>query len=235
MVDSIPGALVFNRTVSLRDTWAKITATDRAAADRGDKTGRRRAATDRPRKGPEERGASAEVTPGAERLVKQFGISAEQARVLAEDEVLAAFFDQAVSVHDSPRGVAGWIVGDVSRALKDRGGALPFTGAAIGSLVALIDDGLISRGMAKEVFVEMVEGGGEPREIVERRGLRVLSDTSAIEAVVEKLIAEHPQKAEAYRGGRTGLLGFFVGQALKATGGAADPELVAETVRGRLA
>ena len=80
----------------------------------------------------------------------------------------------------------------------------------------------------------MLEHGGHPGEIVERRGLRVVSDRSAIEPIVAKLISQHPDKAEAFKGGRTGLLGFFVGQAMKETGGKADPEVVKEVVQDRL-
>ena len=102
------------------------------------------------------------------------------------------------------------------------------------SLVALIDRGTITRAMAKDVLAEMVERGGNPGEIVERRGLRVVTDRSAIEPIVAKLISRHPDKAEAFRGGRTGLLGFFVGQVMKETEGKANPELVKEMVQARL-
>jgi glutaminyl-tRNA synthetase len=104
----------------------------------------------------------------------------------------------------------------------------------VGALVALIDDGTISRTIAREVLAEMADQGGDPGEIVERRGLRVVTDRGAIEPIVAQLIAAHPEKAEAYRGGRAGLLGFFVGQAMKETGGKADPEVVRETVLAHL-
>jgi glutaminyl-tRNA synthetase len=123
----------------------------------------------------------------------------------------------------------------VSRNLRERKAeAPPVSGEQIGSLVALIDDGTISRAMAKDVLAEMLERGGHPGEIVERRGLRVVSDRSAIEPIIAKLITQYPDKVEAYRGGRTGLLGFFVGQAMKETGGRADPEVVKDTVLAQL-
>ncbi len=105
------------------------------------------------------------------------------------------------------------------------------SGAQIGALVSLIDDGTISRAIAKEVLAEMLERGGHPGEIVERRGLRVVSDRSAIEPIVARLISQHPDKAEAFKSGRTGLLGFFVGQVMKETEGKANPEVVKETVQ----
>ena len=130
--------------------------------------------------------------------------------------------------------VAAWIAGDVRSALRERSDELPFAGAAIGALVALIDEGAISRSLAKAVFVEMLAGAGEPREIVERLGLKQLSDPAAIEAIVTRLVADNPGKADEYRAGRTGLLGFFVGQVMKETEGRANPKLVKDTVQAAL-
>ena len=100
--------------------------------------------------------------------------------------------------------------------------------------MTLIDDGTISRTTAKDVFAEMSERGDHPAQIVERRGLRQLSDPKTIEPLVNKLVAENPDKAAQYRAGRTGLLGFFVGQVMKESGGRANPELVKEMVEARL-
>ncbi len=119
--------------------------------------------------------------------------------------------------------------------MRERNGEqLPFTGAAIGSLVALIDEGTLSRSLAKDVFAEMLAGAGEPREIVDRLGLAQLSDPAAIEAIVTRLVADNPGKADEYRAGRTGLLGFFVGQVMKETEGKANPKLVKDTVQSAL-
>jgi glutaminyl-tRNA synthetase len=231
-VDSRPDALAFNRTVGLRDTWAKVAAEKPKPAPR---TPRRKREAYPPHRAKPEAVASPELDGAVQRYRSEFGLSDEQAKVLAGDARLATLFDQAVAVHDNPRGLASWIVGDLSRILREReADAPPVSGEQIGSLVGLIDDGTISRASAKEVLAELLEHGGHPGEIVERRGLRLVSDRSAIEPIVAKLIAGHPDKVEAYRGGRTGLLGFFVGQAMKETGGKADPEVVKDTVLAQL-
>ena len=97
--------------------------------------------------------------------------------------------------------------------------------------MALIDEGTLSRSLAKDVFAEMLAGTGEPGEIVDRLGLAQLSDPAAIEAIVTRLLADNPGKAAEYRAGRTGLLGFFVGQVMKETDGKANPKLVKEAVQ----
>jgi aspartyl-tRNA(Asn)/glutamyl-tRNA(Gln) amidotransferase subunit B len=111
---------------------------------------------------------------------------------------------------------------------------LPFGGEKLGDLIALIDSERISGRIAKEVFGAMLEGGGDPRQIVIERGLEQITDRSALEPIVDALLAAHPDKVEEYRGGRDGLLGFFVGQVMRETSGTANPELVQELVREKL-
>ena len=164
-VDSRPDALVFNRTVGLRDTWAKVAAEESEPAARTPPTPRRKREAPGETKPPK---AEATVSPkqaaAAERYRGECGLSYEQARVLAEDEALATFFDDAVNAHDNAKAIAAWIAGEVRGALRERNGEqLPFTGTAIGSLAALIDEGTLSRSLAKDVFAEMLAGAGEPR------------------------------------------------------------------------
>jgi len=233
MVDSSRDNLVFNRTVELRDTWAKITAAD--AATREPKAPSRQPKRATATTGAaDEGGLPPQIAEKVGRYTEVYDLSGEQARVLAEDKTLAAFFDDAVNAHDNAKAVAAWIAGEVRSALRERSDELPFAGAAVGALVALIDEGAISRSLAKAVFVEMVAGAGEPREIVERLGLKQLSDPAAIEAIVTRLVADNPGKADEYRAGRTGLLGFFVGQVMKETEGKANPKLVKDTVQAAL-
>ncbi len=191
-------------------------------------------ASGRRRTGTDSRGQAPQLVATAERYTKGFGLSAEQTKLLAEDQALATIFDDAVNAHDNARGIAGWVVGEVRRALRQRNDGLPFGGAAIGSLVQLIDEGAISRNLAKDVFAEMLAGAGEPREIVKRLGLEQLSDPATIEAIVTRLVADNPSKADEYRAGRTGLLGFFVGQVMKETEGKANPKLVKDTLQAVL-
>jgi Asp-tRNA(Asn)/Glu-tRNA(Gln) amidotransferase B subunit len=148
---------------------------------------------------------------------------------------VADLFEAALAAHDEPHSVANWVVNELA-AHFDAGGAshFPFGGAELGALVAMVDAEKISGAVAKELLAEMVERGGDPRRMVEERGLQQVDDPSAIEPIVERLIAAHPDKAEQYRNGRTGLAGFFVGQVMRETGGQANPQVVNEILRRRL-
>ncbi len=239
---SKPGGLVFNRTVGLRDTWAKISEQTVDPAQ----TGRTRAAA--PKKPPQ--AARQRARPGgskrdltATRYIDELGLGAEEARILAEEKQVARFFEEALEVHDNPQAVANWIINDVFGQLKGGGGGqdrdiggLRFGGAQLGSLVRLIDEGTISRNIAKEVFAELAAEGGEPEEIVARRGLGGggISDSRELAPLVDRLIAENAEKAEQYRAGRTGLLGFFIGEVMKESGGVADPEVVKQLIESKL-
>ncbi|MBV9774874.1 MAG: glutamine--tRNA ligase, partial [Gemmatimonadetes bacterium] len=100
--------------------------------------------------------------------------------------------------------------------------------------VALVDDGTISTAAGRTVVAELTRDGGDPREIVERRGLRQVSDEGALAPVVEQVVAASAAKAAEYRSGKTGLMGFFVGQVMRQTGGTANPELVRRLLEQRL-
>jgi glutaminyl-tRNA synthetase len=169
------------------------------------------------------------------RYVTDLELPEPQADLLTGDLAVAHFFEAAVGAHDNPTGIANWITTEVMRELKDRPiEELPFGGEKLGDLVALIDSERISGRIAKEVFAAMLEGGGDPREIVRERGLEQITDRGALEPIIDALLAAHPDKVEEYRGGRDGLLGFFVGQVMRKTGGTANPELVQQLVRDKL-
>jgi glutaminyl-tRNA synthetase len=243
-LDSEPDALVFNRVVTLRDTWAKIVAAgeaeprDRERPEAGAAADgkRRRVKRSRSELRDEVRGANPELAARYERYQEDLGLSEEDADLLTGDPSVADLFEAALAAHDEPHSVANWVVNELA-AHFDAGGVshFPFGGAELGALVGMVDAGKISSAIAKELLAEMVERGGDPRHIVEERGLQQVDDPGAIEPIVERLIAAHPDKAEEYRNGRTGLAGFFVGQVMRATGGTANPELVQKLVRDKLA
>jgi glutaminyl-tRNA synthetase len=239
LVDSAPGALVYNRTVSLRDTWAKITAAesaaDKQATGRPQRRGAKATAAAATRQTPDPATTPAPTPKGTRRYVKELGLGEEQARVLAGDSVLASIFDDTLDVHDDPKAVASWVVNELPRFLGERQAEdLQFTGAQLGTLLALIDEGTISRTIAKEVFAEMIASGADPAKIVEGKGLRQVTDPETLEPIIERLIADNADKAAQYRAGRSGLLGFFVGQVMKESGGKANPEIVKDLVRAKL-
>ena len=170
------------------------------------------------------------------RFVQALGLSPDDAAVLAADRDAAEFFEAVAQGRDA-RAAANWVVRDLFGALNRAGAAIadsPVGAAALGGLLDLIADGTISARMAREVFEAMFETGGNAAEIVAARGLRQLTDPAAIEAVVDEILAARPGEAAEYRSGKRKLLGFFMGQAMKATGGKADPKAVDEILRARL-
>ena len=251
IVDSAPGQLVYNRIVELRDSWAKAAQEAEAPAP-GEKT---TAAPKKPDTGNkpdalkngaakrtktdvrnEARANTLELAARLTRYTSELGLSFEDADILTGDLAIAHFFEAALTVDNNPKTVANWVNNEVLRELKDNSlTALPFSGAQLGALVALVDNQTISNAIAKEVFAEMLKNGGDPRAIVERKGLQQVSDPTALAPVIEKVIAANREKADQYRAGKTGLLGFFVGQVMKESGGKASPQLVQELVKTQLA
>ena len=129
------------------------------------------------------------------------------------------------------------MTGELAAALDRAGRDIddsPVDAEALGSLLDMVAESALSRRMAKQVFETMFDTGRDAAEIVEAEGLRQLSDTDAIEVEVDRVLAAHPRQAAAWRGGKTKLLGFFVGQTMKATGGKADPRAVNEALRRKL-
>ncbi|KAM3098983.1 Asp-tRNA(Asn)/Glu-tRNA(Gln) amidotransferase subunit GatB [Phormidesmis sp. 146-12] len=171
------------------------------------------------------------------RYEDEFGLSAYDARVLTDDRDVAAYFEAAVAAKANPKQAANWIMGDISGYLNTEKKSiqdLPLTPDALAELTALIDANTISNKIGKDILPELLTKGGSPKAIVEREGLVQISDTGAIEAAIESVIAANPKELEAYRGGKTKLLGFFVGQVMKQTGGRADPKLTNQLLAKKL-
>ncbi|MEE8410523.1 MAG: Asp-tRNA(Asn)/Glu-tRNA(Gln) amidotransferase GatCAB subunit B, partial [Myxococcota bacterium] len=169
------------------------------------------------------------------RYIGKWGLSAVDARVLTDDAAVAEFFEAAVAVHDNNKAIANWVINEVLRELKDRTiGELPITPEALAELVALIDDGTISGKIAKDVFAELIAGGGSPRAIVKAKGLEQVTDTGSIEPVIDQVLADNPDSVKSFKAGKTKAIGFLVGQVLQATQGKANPSLVNEILRQKL-
>ncbi len=171
------------------------------------------------------------------RYMRDFGLSATDAGVLVAEKETAAYFETAAAGRDAKQ-AANWVMGDLFGALNKLGLPIersPVGPAALGELIDLIGDGTISGKIAKDVFATMLEAGGTPRQIVEAKGLRQVSDTGAIEAEIDRILAANADKVAEYRAGKDKLLGFFVGQVMKATGGKANPGLVNEALKRKLA
>jgi glutaminyl-tRNA synthetase len=242
---SAAGRPVFNRTVTLRDTWAKITERTEQEEKAREGVAELRpvggarpaasaapAASGRPRD-PRE-GLAGDVLARFDRYAGELALPPADARVLAEDPARARLLDEALAVHDDPRALANWLVHELPRSLAGRPpGEARLTGRALGELAALAAAGALSSTAAREVLDELVESGGDPREIVRRRGLEQVSDESALERAVDRALADHPAEAARLRAGEVKLQGFFVGQVMRATSGKANPDLVQRLLRGR--
>jgi aspartyl-tRNA(Asn)/glutamyl-tRNA(Gln) amidotransferase subunit B len=171
------------------------------------------------------------------RFVASFGLPAYDAGVLVADRDTAAFYETVAAGRD-PKLTANWVIGDYFGALNRTGSTLaaaPVDAAGLGSLIDLVADGTLSMRLAKEVFEAMWETGKPALAIVDERGLRQISDTGAIDAAIDAVLDREAAKVAEYRSGKDKLFGFFIGQVMKATGGKANPALVNETLRRKLA
>lgn len=171
------------------------------------------------------------------RYVNDFGMSEYDARVLTTDKALADYFESASPSKDTAKPLTNWISTELlgrmnaeNKELSD----IKIQAQQLGSLVGLITDGTISGKIAKQVFEEMYETGEDPEAIVKSKGLVQISDTSTIEPIIDDILAKNADNVAAYRAGKVGLLGFFVGQAMKATKGQANPGLVNKLLKEKL-
>jgi aspartyl-tRNA(Asn)/glutamyl-tRNA(Gln) amidotransferase subunit B len=173
------------------------------------------------------------------RLVQAYGLPAHDARVLAEDPDLMSYFAEAVEDAglEFAKPIANWVLGEVTAQLKAEGiqsWGLNVTPRKLGRIVQLVDDGTISGKQAKEVFAVISETGEKPLQVIERLGMKQVSDTGELEAVVDRVMAANPDKVAEYRAGKTGLMGFFVGAVMRETGGQANPQVVNEVLARKL-
>ena len=246
-VDSSPDHLVFNRTVSLRDSWAKVRKAAASGAAEAQAHIEKRTPETRPSKettvasggkdsgsrpaGTRPRPRDPEAALRYDGLREAHRLATHEASVLAQDAGLANLFHEGSEYIVDDSGLAKWIVNEVPRVLAGRPiDALPFGGAEIARLVELVSKGEISGRAARDVLVVLAEEGGDPDAVIEARGLGRVSDTSTLQPVIARLIEANPTQAQGYRDGKTGLMGFFVGQVMKETNGAADPEVTQDLV-----
>ena len=171
------------------------------------------------------------------RFTTELGLSAYDAGVLAAERALADYFEQVAEIAGDAKLAANWVMVELVGALNRDGRSIdeaPVTPGALGTLIARIRDETISSKIAKTVFEVMITEGGEPDAIIEARGLKQMSDSGELEALVDAVIAENPGQVEQFRAGKTKVLGFFVGQIMKRTGGRANPQQVNALLTERL-
>ncbi|MDA3909720.1 MAG: glutamine--tRNA ligase/YqeY domain fusion protein [Sulfurimonas sp.] len=217
---------VFNKIVGLKDSWAKKTK----ASEPKPKPQAKKVQVDG------EVVAMSEVQKALfEKYTGEFGLNSEVANILARDEHLSSFYKETLSILNSPVSLANIVVNEVARELKQmQESELKFTTKQIAERVKMVDDETISSKIAKVVFEVMAKSGEDPTQIVEDKGLVQISDPSKILPIIDEIIAKNPDNVAKFKAGNTKLLGFFVGQVLKTTGGKANPKVVNELVAEKL-
>ena len=175
------------------------------------------------------------------RFIETYSLSIYDAEILTSTRALADYFESAVEFCDKPKGIANWMMGDLLRLLKEDGIDLKHMNSVavrpqmLAEMIQLIEKGTISGKIAKSVLEEMYRSGRSPAAIVEEKGLEQISDSGEIDKIVDEIVSANPGPAEQYRSGKTGTIGWFVGQVMKATKGRANPKSVNELLRKKLA
>jgi aspartyl-tRNA(Asn)/glutamyl-tRNA(Gln) amidotransferase subunit B len=174
------------------------------------------------------------------RFIQQYGLSAYDAAVLTATKAMAAYFEDVVNLVGAPNAktAANWVMGDLAGALKRDNLEIthsPVTADKLAGLVARIADNTISGKIAKEVFEAMWNNEGDADTIIESKGLKQITDSSAIEKIIDGIIAANPEQLAQYRSGKDKLFSFFVGQAMKATQGKANPQQLHDLLKKKLA
>ena len=243
-IDSRPDHLVFNRTVTLRDSWARAR---KAAEDGAAEEGAARSGAAEPQPAQTEENAGRGTPPPRPRpenpeaasrydaLREDYQLAESEASVLAQDAGLLELFREGSGHTPDDAGLAKWIVNEVPRVLEvGPMDALPFGGRELARLVELVSRGDVSGRAARDVLAVLAQEGGDPDAVIGARGLGRVSDASTLQPLVVRLVEANPTQAQGYRDGKTGLMGFFVGQVMKETNGAADPEVTQDLLREAL-
>lgn len=171
------------------------------------------------------------------RFMADYALPAYDADLLTSARELADYFEACVKQVDNPKLVSNWVMGDLMGRLNTEGKTIedsPVSPDQLAELLGLLTENVISGKIAKTVFDEMIKSGKSPKAIVEEKGLVQVTDASAIEAIVDQVIADHPDETARYREGKTKLMGFFVGQVMRASKGKANPQLVNKILKEKL-
>ena len=171
------------------------------------------------------------------RFLDDYELSLDDAQTLTGERELAEYFEAVVAAGASAKAAANWMLTEMLREMREAGlapGEVCFRPEQLASLLDLIEKQTISRKIAKDIYPEIFREGLDPEQYVQDKGLVQISDTSALEAVVQEVIDENPAEVEAYQGGKKKLVGFFVGQVMRKTQGQANPKLVNELLAKRL-
>jgi aspartyl-tRNA(Asn)/glutamyl-tRNA(Gln) amidotransferase subunit B len=171
------------------------------------------------------------------RFIEEFGLREYDADVLTATRAVSEYFEKAAAISGDPRTTANWVMGDLSAALNTDGkdfSESPVTPEKLGELVALVVKGELSGKLAKEIFPKMYSTGAGARDIMEREGLKQISDSGALEKIIDEVLAANPKQVEQYKSGKATVIGFLVGQVMKASRGQANPAAVNDLLKTKL-
>ena len=220
---------VFNKIVGLKDSWAKKIKTEDKPVEK--------VVVKQEVKKEAVIGVEQEMSESQKALFEKYtnnlGLNNEVSNILARDEELSKFYEEALAELNSPVAIANIVANDVAKELK-QSDKLKFDAKQIAQLVKMIDEEIISNKIAKQVFEEMVKSGVNPVKIVEDKGLVQITDANIISPIIDEVIAKNPDNVAKYKAGNDKLFGFFVGQVLKATDGKANPKVVNDLVIEKL-
>ncbi|MBP1680514.1 MAG: glnS [Proteobacteria bacterium] len=223
-VDYTAALPVFNKIVGLKDSWSKKAESTESA----------------PKSHVPKAHVEGEVVPMNEmeralfdKYTTELKLNTEIANTLARDAGLSAFYNEALCILNSPVSLANIVANEVARELK-QANELKFSAQHVAELVKMMDEGVISNKIAKQVFEEIAQTGENPKAIVESKGLVQMSDPEKLKPLIDGVIAKNPDNVAKYKAGNTNLFGFFVGQVLKSSGGKANPTVVNELVAEKL-
>jgi aspartyl-tRNA(Asn)/glutamyl-tRNA(Gln) amidotransferase subunit B len=169
--------------------------------------------------------------------VSDYGLREYDAEVLTLTRATGDYFEEAVKISNDGRATANWVIGDLMGLLKAAGKEIsdsPVSSRHLGELIALIAKGELTGKLAKEILPKMFETSDAPNAIMEREGLKQISDTGALEKMVDDVLAANPKQVEQYKSGKTTVIGFLVGQVMKASRGQANPNAVNELLKNKL-
>jgi aspartyl-tRNA(Asn)/glutamyl-tRNA(Gln) amidotransferase subunit B len=172
-----------------------------------------------------------------QRFIAEHSLTEYNAGVLTATRATGDYFEKVAAVSGDARAAANWVMGDLAALLKEQGKEIsesPISAENLGGLIKMIAQGKISGKIAKEILPKMLASGDTAEAIAEREGLQQISDTGALEKIVDEVIAANPKQVEQYRGGKQAVIGFLVGQVMKASRGQADPAAVNALLKGRL-
>ncbi len=175
--------------------------------------------------------------PKRERFVAQYGIRDYDAAILTSSRELADYFEACVAIFPDPRQVCNWMTGELLRFLNEDDipvSSCPVTPEKLAGMLSLLAEGRISRRIAQSVFEEMYRTGEAPEEVLRRKGWAAVTDRDSLSALVDQVLSQNPKEVDAFRQGKTKLMGFFMGQVMRQTQGQADPKLAQELLEERL-